>query len=76
MWPISTRLNKPENDDPSVLEPVELAAIGSQCITTEVRPISDMAVARRTRLTIVEGDIPCCLPVLYVTPATGSMSYR
>jgi len=26
MWPISTRLNKPENDDASILEPVELAA--------------------------------------------------
>jgi putative SOS response-associated peptidase YedK len=25
MWPISTRVNKPENDDPSILEPVELA---------------------------------------------------
>ena len=25
MWPISTRVNKLENDDPSVLEPVELA---------------------------------------------------
>ena len=24
MWPISTRANKPENDDPSILEPVEL----------------------------------------------------
>jgi putative SOS response-associated peptidase YedK len=23
MWPISTRVNKPENDDPSILEPVE-----------------------------------------------------
>jgi putative SOS response-associated peptidase YedK len=22
MWPISTRVNKPENDDPSILEPV------------------------------------------------------
>jgi hypothetical protein len=21
MWPISTRVNKPENDDPSILEP-------------------------------------------------------
>jgi putative SOS response-associated peptidase YedK len=21
-WPISTRVNKPENDDPSILEPV------------------------------------------------------
>jgi hypothetical protein len=25
MWPISTRVNQPENDDPSILEPVELA---------------------------------------------------
>jgi len=26
MWPISTRINKPENDDPSVVEPIELAS--------------------------------------------------
>jgi hypothetical protein len=26
MWPISTKVNKPENDDPSVVEPVELTA--------------------------------------------------
>jgi putative SOS response-associated peptidase YedK len=25
MWPISTRVNKPENDDPSIVEAVELA---------------------------------------------------
>jgi putative SOS response-associated peptidase YedK len=25
MWPISTRVNKPENDDPSILEPIDLA---------------------------------------------------
>jgi hypothetical protein len=25
MWPISTRVNKPENDDFSILEPIELA---------------------------------------------------
>jgi putative SOS response-associated peptidase YedK len=25
MWPISTRVNKPENDDSSILEPVETA---------------------------------------------------
>jgi putative SOS response-associated peptidase YedK len=25
MWPISTHVNKPENDDPSIIEPVELA---------------------------------------------------
>ncbi len=26
MWPISTRVNKPENDDASILEPVKLAS--------------------------------------------------
>ena len=25
MWPISTRVNKPENDSPSILEPIQLA---------------------------------------------------
>jgi hypothetical protein len=25
MWPISTRVNKPDNDDPAIVEPVELA---------------------------------------------------
>jgi putative SOS response-associated peptidase YedK len=26
MWSISTRVNKPENDDPSIIEPVKLAS--------------------------------------------------
>jgi putative SOS response-associated peptidase YedK len=26
MWPISTRVNEPENDDPSIVEPIEQAA--------------------------------------------------
>jgi len=26
MWPISTRVNKPENDDASIIEALELAA--------------------------------------------------
>jgi putative SOS response-associated peptidase YedK len=25
MWPISTRVNKPENDDPTIVEPIQLA---------------------------------------------------
>lgn len=25
MWPISSRVNKPENDDPSIVEPIEVA---------------------------------------------------
>jgi hypothetical protein len=24
MWPISTRVNKPENDAPSIIEPIKL----------------------------------------------------
>ena len=24
MWPISTRVNKPENDDPAIVEPIKL----------------------------------------------------
>jgi hypothetical protein len=26
MWPISTRVNKPENDDSSIVEPITLTA--------------------------------------------------
>jgi putative SOS response-associated peptidase YedK len=26
IWPISTRVNKPENDDPSIVEPIKLSA--------------------------------------------------
>ena len=26
MWPISTRVNKPENDDSSIVEPINLSA--------------------------------------------------
>ena len=27
MWPISTRVNKPENDDPSIVEPIEMLSL-------------------------------------------------
>ena len=26
MWPTSTRVDEPENDDPSILKPIELSA--------------------------------------------------
>ena len=26
MWPISTRVNKPENDEPSILEPIRVSS--------------------------------------------------
>jgi putative SOS response-associated peptidase YedK len=29
IWPISTRVNKPENDDPSVIEPIELPTVAA-----------------------------------------------
>jgi putative SOS response-associated peptidase YedK len=29
IWPISTRVNKPENDDPSILEPIKLATFAA-----------------------------------------------
>jgi hypothetical protein len=32
MWPISTRVNKPENDNPSILEPVEPATDAAMSI--------------------------------------------
>jgi hypothetical protein len=43
MWPISTRVNKPENDDPSIVEPsnsqpMSLSAIGPSRAVPENRP--------------------------------------
>jgi hypothetical protein len=44
MWPISTRVNKPENDDPSIVEPIQLPRsapipwnFGSSCIGRIIR---------------------------------------
>ena len=31
MWPISTRVNKPENDDPSILDEIELGTEAAYC---------------------------------------------
>jgi putative SOS response-associated peptidase YedK len=33
MWPVSTRVNKPENDDPDIVEGLELE--GSVCTSTQ-----------------------------------------
>jgi putative SOS response-associated peptidase YedK len=32
MWPISTRVNKPDHDDPAILDPVEAVDGGSQTL--------------------------------------------
>ena len=36
VWPISTRVNKPENDHPSILDPIELGAAGIEPATSPV----------------------------------------
>jgi hypothetical protein len=33
-WPVSTRVNRPENDDPAILEPVALATDAANAIPT------------------------------------------
>jgi hypothetical protein len=34
MWPISTRVNKPENDDPSIVEPIQLTTDAAKGLLT------------------------------------------
>jgi hypothetical protein len=31
MWPISPRVNKPENDDAAIIEPIEAAIDAASC---------------------------------------------
>jgi putative SOS response-associated peptidase YedK len=40
MWPLSTRVNKPENDDRSIPEPIELAteALLLRCTPLTLKP--------------------------------------
>ena len=33
IWPISTRVNKPENDDPAIVEPIELTTSAAKSFT-------------------------------------------
>ena len=35
MWPISTRVNRPENDDPSIVEPITLSSTRIRWIKRE-----------------------------------------
>jgi putative SOS response-associated peptidase YedK len=48
MWPISTRVNKPENDEPPILEPIELAALGQNPSPSKLRPNSPPQETERT----------------------------
>ena len=48
MWPISTRVNKPENDDPSILEPIQLAASAAWSNMSEVARLADILSKRES----------------------------
>ncbi len=43
MWPISTRVNKPENDDASIVEPIELGAVATRERCCRERSSADRA---------------------------------
>gem|GEM_PF-1886278 len=43
MWPISTRVNKPENDDPSIVEPLTSAR------DVRTQPLQSPSLARQAR---------------------------
>jgi hypothetical protein len=47
MWPISTRVNKPENDDPSIIEPIGLSVANAQWR----RDVDGVGVLRKHGLT-------------------------
>jgi hypothetical protein len=64
MWPISTRVNKPENDNPSILEPIELAT------DAYLKPLVDKPRLDRSRLRLVRfGPGRCGLSSLFVRTA-------
>ena len=54
MWPISTRVNKPENDDPSIIERIALAT-SAAWLNCALRLWRDAALALLT-LTVRSGD--------------------
>ena len=54
MWPISTRVNKPENDDPSILEPVEF------CPCVGKQPTSGQKWPPQFDIGGVGGVVPTC----------------
>ena len=60
MWPISTRVNKPENDDPSIVEPIELSAAQGSCVrqhpTSHRRIPADCEIQTSGSVSIVAGD--------------------
>ena len=47
MWPISTRVNKPENDDPSIVEPIEAHVATCAAVETVGLSIWNRRLARR-----------------------------
>ena len=49
MWPISTRVNKPENDDPSIIEPIEPATDAAWAVATSLLRASTTLIHERHR---------------------------
>jgi hypothetical protein len=51
MWPISRRVNKPENDDPSIVEPIELTEGAGSQTASAVTPTGLFAKSRKEAAT-------------------------
>ena len=59
MWPTSTRVNKPENDDPSILKPIEPSArVADRTPAVKSAARSSLRALRLLRR--------CAWPMLYV----------
>jgi putative SOS response-associated peptidase YedK len=53
MWPISTRVNKPENDGPSILEPIESASSAANPGANNQRVARTRRIAPRRKRSIL-----------------------
>ena len=57
MWPMSTRVNKPENDDTLIIEPLALASVFAISGAVMSRSREDKLISLLTRLTLVSGRL-------------------
>ena len=83
MWPISTRVNKPENDDPSILEPIELSVRRkapvllrfAQCSLLIIHPAAEGKTPEwhSSLLSHFSGSGPC-VRVCYADPPLCALS--
>jgi putative SOS response-associated peptidase YedK len=59
MWPISTRVNKPENDDPSIVEPIAIATSAAQLYRSYVFGVVRVATLNLLTLTALSACLSC-----------------